>query len=198
MPITNLTDAELFEAILLDNEQAFNQLFERHWLKVYTVAHKYVRDEELALEIAHDIFLNIWNKRQELKINSFKSYVITAASYHAIRKRQTAKAIPVQYVDDYEYTEDAAYAISGRHEHNQGEVNIDEREINDTVNHLLTELPKRCREIYYMSRRDNLSITEIAERLDISKRTVENQLTIALKHLRTSLKVIILFSCFFK
>ncbi|MBE9660772.1 sigma-70 family RNA polymerase sigma factor [Mucilaginibacter myungsuensis] len=193
-----MTDAELFEAILLDNEQAFNQLFERHWLKVYTVAHKYVRDEELALEIAHDIFLNIWNKRQELKINSFKSYVITAASYHAIRKRQTAKAIPVQYVDDYEYTEDAAYAISGRHEHNQGEVNIDEREINDTVNHLLTELPKRCREIYYMSRRDNLSITEIAERLDISKRTVENQLTIALKHLRTSLKVIILFSCFFK
>lgn len=185
----NLTDSELFEAILLDNEQAFNQLFERHWFKVYSIAHRYVKDEETALEISHDIFLNIWTKRHQLNIISFKSYVITAASYHGIRKKQTQKAIPVTYVEDYEYTEDTQ---SDRHAHNQGEINIDEKEINETVDHLLEELPKRCREIYHMSRRDNLSITEIAEKLNISKRTVENQLTIALKHLRTSLKTVIL------
>lgn len=190
----NLTDSELFEAILLDNEQAFNQLFERHWFKVYSVAYRYVKDEETALEIAHDIFLNIWTKRHQLQINSFKSYVITAASYHGIRKKQTDKAVPVKYVEDYEYTEDQAFALSDRHAHNQGEINIDEKEINDTVDHLLADLPKRCREIYQMSRKENLSITEIAERLNISKRTVENQLTAALKHLRTSLKAAVVLS----
>ena len=52
----------------------------------------------------------------------------------------------------------------------------------------LEELPGRCREIYLLSRQEQLSITEIAQKLNISKRTVENQLTIALKHLRTMLK----------
>ena len=60
------------------------------------------------------------------------------------------------------------------------------------VDRLLDDLPKRSREIYVMSRKENLSITEIAEQLQISKRTVENQLSNALKHLRDSLKLIAL------
>lgn len=182
MPGNHLTDSELFEAIVLNHEKAFNQLFERHWFKVYSVAFRYVKDEESALEIAHDIFLNIWNKRHELQVNSFKSYVITSASYHGIRKKRNATGSVLQYVKDYHNTENA------QHAHNQGELNIGEQEINETVDVLLNTLPKRCREIYQMSRRDNLSITEIAEKLGVSKRTVENQLTIALKHLRTGIK----------
>lgn len=192
----NLTDSELFEAIVLNSQKAFNQLFERHWFKVYSVAYKYVKDEESALEIAHDIFLNIWTRREQLQINSFKSYVITAASYHGIRKKQTIAGVPVQYVEDYEYFENEHLLTTNPYAHNQGELNIGEKEVNDTVESLLNNLPKRCREIYYMSRRDHLSISEIAEQLNISKRTVENQLTTALKHLRTSLKFIILFSYF--
>jgi RNA polymerase sigma-70 factor (family 1) len=198
MPSDNLTDSELFEAIILNNEKAFNQLFERHWFKVYNVAYKYVKDEETALEIAHDIFLNIWTKRKQLQINSFKSYVVTAASYHGIRKKQTIAGAPLQYVEDYQYIENEGLLVAHTHAHNQGELNIGEQEINETVNALLNALPKRCREIYNMSRGDNLSITEIAVRLNISKRTVENQLTTALKHLRTSLKFVLLLSYFIK
>jgi RNA polymerase sigma-70 factor (ECF subfamily) len=192
----NLADSELFEAIILNDEKAFNQLFERHWFKVYSVAYKYVKDEEAALEIAHDIFLNIWARRHQLQINSFKSYVITAASYHGIRKRQTMAGVRVQYVEDYAHFENERMFIAHPHAHNQGELNIGEKEVNETIEALLKNLPKRCREIYYMSRRDNLSINEIALQLNISKRTVENQLTAALKHLRTSLKVVVLFSYF--
>ncbi|RKR80319.1 RNA polymerase sigma-70 factor (ECF subfamily) [Mucilaginibacter gracilis] len=188
MPHINVTDSELFEAIKLNNQKAFNQLFERHWFKVYSVAYRYVKNEEDALEIAHDIFLNIWNKRQQLSINSFKSYVITAAGYHGIRKRQTTAKLAVQYVEDYDNLQHEALSSS----QNQGECNIDEKEINETVETLLNNLPRRCREIYHMSRKENLSITEIAEKLGISKRTVENQLTTALKHLRTALKYYII------
>ncbi|MBD1362669.1 sigma-70 family RNA polymerase sigma factor [Mucilaginibacter sp. ZT4R22] len=184
MPSNNVTDSELFEAIILDNEKAFNQLFERHWFKVYSVANKYVKDEEIALEIAHDIFLNIWNKRHQLKINSFKNYVTTAASYHGIRKKQTLAGLILQYVEDYNYVENEIHHYAG----NQGEMALVEKDVTETVDALLKTLPKRCREIYHMSRRDNLSITEISEKLGISKRTVENQLTTALKHLRTSFK----------
>jgi RNA polymerase sigma-70 factor (family 1) len=188
MPDSNVTDSELFEAITLDNEKAFNQLFERHWFKVFSVAYRYVKDEESALETTHDIFLNIWEKRHQLHINTFKNYIVTAASYHGIRKRQTAGTTIVQYVEDYNCAENETDLRA----QNQGELNINEQEINKTIEILLHNLPKRCREIYCMSRHDNLSVTEIAEQLGISKRTVENQLTTALKHLRTSLKNVII------
>ena len=188
----SLTDPELIGAMLQNDEKAFNQLFERYWSRVYTVAYRYVKDEEACLEITHDIFLNIWNKRHELNINSFKSYVITAASYHGIRKKQTIKAAPIQYVEDYEHSEDDAYALNQLSETNEGETKIWETEFDSTVDTLLNDLPKRCREIYKMSRKDNLSISEISVRLNISKRTVENQLTNALKHLRTTLKYMLI------
>jgi RNA polymerase sigma-70 factor (ECF subfamily) len=61
----------------------------------------------------------------------------------------------------------------------------------------LRQLPQRCREIFLMSRKDQLNNDEIASRLSISKRTVENQLTTALKHLRVELKRIIMISALF-
>jgi RNA polymerase sigma-70 factor (family 1) len=192
----NLTDSELLEAIITDDEKAFNQLFERYWSKVYTMAFKYVKDQESCLEITHDIFLNIWNKRHELHIKSFKSYVITAASYHGIRKKQTLKAIPINYVENYDYTENTAHLNNQRVAVNFGEATFYKNELDLKVDHLLNDLPKRCREIYTMSRKENLSITEIADRLQISRRTVENQLSSALKHLRTSLKYIALLVVF--
>lgn len=195
--LINTPDALLLAAVYNNDEKAFNLLFERHWSKVYTAVFKYVKDQETCLEITHDIFLNIWNKRHELNIRSFKSYVITAGSYHGIRKRQSMKASPLMYIEDYEYTDATEYAHHQKADYNDGELNIDLGELNFEVDHLLNELPKRCREIYSMSRKENLSITEIADRLNISKRTVENQLTNALKHLRASLKYVSLIIIFY-
>ena len=101
MPNSDHSDLELLNRIFYNDEKAFNLLFERHWSRVYAVSFRYVKDEELALEIAHDIFLNIWNKRHSLSISSFRSYVVTSASYHGIRKNQQKKAIPLKYLDSY-------------------------------------------------------------------------------------------------
>jgi len=195
---TGLTDSQLIEAILNDDEQAFNQLFERYWSRVYAVAHKCVKDEELSLEITHDIFINIWNKRHQLHIENFKAYVVTAASYHAIRKKQIQKATPIQYVEDYEYAEDYDYATNHRSDANEGETKMCQDELDVKVDSLLKDLPKKCREIYILSRKENLTITEIAQKLNISKRTVENQLTSALKHLRASLKYMMVITTILK
>jgi len=195
MPSNKPSDLELLQNLLSNDQHAFNELFERHWSKVYAVSFRYVRDEEAALEITHDIFLNIWNKRHQLNISSFKSYVLTSASYHGIRKSQNLKATRLQYIEDY-----ACYGefIPSKHltENNTGEHKIEVEELNGMVNSLLEHLPKRCREIYLLSRNENLSITEISLKLNISKRTVENQLTIALKHLRKLLNYSALFIFF--
>ena len=141
----------------------------------------------MAMEITHDIFLNIWNKRDKLHINSFKSYVVTASSYHSIRKSQQTKAVPLSYIGDYANDDNFTFTTQ-LWENNSAEDKITENELNLDISAQLEGLPKRCREIYVLSRQENLSITEISSKLNISKRTVENQLTVALKHLRTYLK----------
>lgn len=187
MPNSDHSDLELLKRILSNDEKAFNLLFDRHWSRVYAVSFRYVKDEELALEIAHDIFLNIWNKRHNLNIASFKSYVVTSASYHGIRKNQQRKAIPLKYVESYE-SEGDGLMMDHPSVGNAGYEKMLIAEMDRRVKISLEELPGRCREIYLLSRQEQLSITEIAQKLNISKRTVENQLTIALKHLRTMLK----------
>jgi RNA polymerase sigma-70 factor (ECF subfamily) len=78
---------------------------------------------------------------------------------------------------------------------NDGELNIHYQDLEKSVDKELEELPRRCKEIFTLSRREQLSNDEIAIRLDISKRTVENQLTHALRHLRLSMRhfLIIMF-----
>lgn len=182
------SDSLLLEAVYNNDLKAFNILFERHCSKVYTAVFKYAKDQDTCQEITHDIFLNIWNKRHELDIRSFKSYVITAGCYHGIRKLQNIRSSPVHYIRDYEYAESHEDLYDTGRDYNSGEISVSLAELNGELDTLLKNLPKRCREIYLMSRKEDLSITEIAAKLNISKRTVENQLTIALKHLRVSLK----------
>jgi RNA polymerase sigma-70 factor (ECF subfamily) len=80
-------------------------------------------------------------------------------------------------------------------DYNQGEHRIKNQELLQELDRYLEKLPKRCQEIFYMSRMDNLSNQEIAGRLGISKRTVENQITKALKHLRSCLKQLSTILC---
>ena len=64
---------------------------------------------------------------------------------------------------------------------------IEVKEMMQIITHFTNQLPERCREVFLLSRRENLNNKEIAERLNISVKTVENQMTIALKRLRSSL-----------
>ncbi|SEQ95658.1 RNA polymerase sigma factor [Pedobacter rhizosphaerae] len=198
MTKTKLTDLQLFEEMASDNMHAFNELFERHWSKVYAVAFRYVKDESFALEIAHDIFVNIWNKRKTLQIDYFGGYVATAASYHGIRKSRQMKTQALVYLDDYQTNEIILPAGSEPSISNLGEQRINEADLSSEINNLLEQLPKRCREVYLLSRQEQLNITEIAERLGISKRTVENQLTTALKHIRNALTYSALWAILFQ
>ncbi|UKT64957.1 RNA polymerase sigma factor [Pedobacter mucosus] len=187
MSISKLSDLELLQSTICNNEQAFNELFERHWSRVYMVSLRYVKDEAMAMEITHDVFMNIWNKRDTLTISCFRNYVLAAASYHGIKKIRQKKSISLKYIERYQHDGESVLneQVSNN---NEGHEKMLMEELDAKVLNSLAELPKRCREIYLLSRKEELSISEIAEKLNISKRTVENQITIALKHLKALLK----------
>jgi RNA polymerase sigma factor (sigma-70 family) len=180
MPQRSSSDEILMKAVKNGDSEAYNILFERHWQPLYTTIFAVSKDREVCSEIIHDIFLNLWLKRERLDIGSFKGYIIASARYHVYRYVKNAKRNSVEYLDDL----DSADPISL----NQGELNIRSRELQASLNERMSRLPKRCKEIFTLSRVDQLSNDEIAQRLEISKRSVENQLTYALQHLRVSLK----------
>ncbi|HEX8461907.1 MAG TPA: RNA polymerase sigma-70 factor [Segetibacter sp.] len=182
MSTNTLSDSELWEAIKLDDKKAFDALFERYWSAIYSTAFSYLRDGDQCSEIVHDIFLKIWLRRGEYEILCFKSYLTAAAKYHVFKHLKACKLAKVIYIEDYK---DISNLQQGT---NCGEENITYSELTNSVETSLNSLPKRCREIFLLSRVNHLSNAEIAQQLGISKRTVENQLTTALHFLRSFLK----------
>lgn len=185
MPANLPSDATLLNLIKAGDLDSFNILFERYWEKLFATAFSVCPDTEVCSEIVHDIFLNLWLKREKLQIEYFKGYITASARYQIYRHLKNIKRKSIEYRDDLDFGNLVAV--------NDGESNIRYRELEKKVEEELEELPSRCREIFTLSRMEQLTNDEIAARLDISKRTVENQLTYALRHLRLSIRHFMIF-----
>ncbi|TDQ75997.1 sigma-70 family RNA polymerase sigma factor [Sphingobacterium yanglingense] len=182
-----MTDLELWKLIKLDDEKAFSLLFNRYSSRIYSKAYSYLKSSETSEQIAHDIFITIWNNRKTLEIKSFNNYITAAARYRVYKHISLNKVIPIDYkenIEDFNSFESAS---------NLGYSNLTYKDLEKEVDGYLDSLPKRCKEIFLLSRKYFLSNDEIAMKLGISKRTVENQITFALKHLRISLKDISIY-----
>ncbi|MBB6126344.1 RNA polymerase sigma factor [Mucilaginibacter lappiensis] len=175
-------DNELFAAVKLNDKRAFNLLYERYWAVVYKKAFLYLHDTEACMGIVNDIFVNIWEKRNVLDIITFKKYLTAAARYRVYNLIKANSASPLTYIEDYEKFADL------NAEHNNAEDHIQALELSNDLDQLLSKLPARCKEIFLLSRVNNLTNTEIALRLSISKRTVENQLSTALRYIKPHFK----------
>jgi RNA polymerase sigma-70 factor (family 1) len=183
MSTNHLSDQELWKSILDGDQEAFTNFFRKHWSKVYAIIFTHLKDQEASKEITHDIFLNIWLKRDRLEILSFDAYLKAAARYHVYRHIKKARLQPVIY-------DEQLAQLHGDAVRNQGDEQLNTRELALQLEAGLHALPRRCQEVFNLSRKEHLSNDQIAGQLGISKRTVENQITYALQHLRGWLKVI--------
>ncbi len=179
------TDSELWDAVRNDDESAFDALFKRYWARLYKIAFRQLGDEENSLEIVHDVFLSLWNRRGTLEIKAFPGFLLTAIRYQ-VYSRQKATKMSIAYRAEFTEAESES-------ELNSGDVRIRELELQLELNQYLDQLPKRCHEIFCLSRIEHLSNQEIADKLGVSKKSVENQLSIALKFLRAAYKHIAYF-----
>lgn len=192
MPAKNKTDNQLWEAAKTGDASAFTILFNHYWEKIYTAAFSYMHNKEICEEIVHDIFLNLWQKKETLNIHNFDAYVVSAARYHVY------KALKSSYFKKIYFSTDPS-VFPHQIDYNKGEQKLVFEEMESCIDDCIEQLPNRCSEIYKLSRKEYLSNDEIASKLNISKRTVENQITYALHQIRMFLKAtaIFLLLCFF-
>ncbi|MBC7912689.1 MAG: RNA polymerase sigma-70 factor [Pyrinomonadaceae bacterium] len=181
------TDSELWNAVREDNELAFTTLFDRYWERLFNTSYHYSKDREESEEIVHDIFLSLWNRRKSLEIITIENFLIKAVRYQIYKKTRAIKLLQTHLVPEHE---------ASLSEQNNGWLKATDQDLLTELNIYLNQLPKRCKEIFQMSRLHQLSNQEIATQLGISKRTVENQITVALKYLRVHFKNIATFMMF--
>jgi RNA polymerase sigma factor (sigma-70 family) len=179
---STLSDQELWAEVTVSNSSAFLVLYNRHWSMLYKTARFYLKDKSLAEEVVHDIYVVLWDRREFLKIENFQSYIHVTARYHVFKKLKAAKISPIEYVENYADNQTETF-------HSSITEKLLQEDFETELKSYLENLPKRCAEIFLLSRIKHLSNTEIALLLGISKYTVENQITHALKYIRTQINV---------
>jgi len=176
-PTSSITDLELIEAIKNDDEKAFRSLFDRYYKYLLVTAYAYVKEENTVRDLAQDVFLEIWRKRNSLNINNVKAYLRRSVINKSLNY---IKAQRMDFEDSNE-TFDVP-------ENQKVQEQLEANELQQVINDAIEKLPDRCRVIFAMRRFEEMSLKEIAAQLDISPKTVENQLTKAMKFLRAAVE----------
>lgn len=149
------------------------QLYDEHQPSLLSFATFLAGNREDALEIVNDVFISLWQNRNSFKeIKSIKSYLFSSVKNRSINHIRKKKLEVTNLWPENEQSTFRADAV------------IEEKEHQTALENLMNELPPRCRQVFAMSRIDQLSYAEIAELLDISIKTVESQMGKALKLFR--------------
>lgn len=169
-------DILLLKLIKRGDQIAFQHLFYEYVDSLERFIMYYIHDREKAQELVLDIFTYVWEHRETLEIRlTMKAYLFQSAKNKAftyIRDKKTSF-----------YIEDMSFSDAGKNDDYQVELD----ELNRLIQEAVTLLPAKCKEIFKKSREDNLTNKEIANSLNISEKTVEGQITIALKKIKAFL-----------
>ncbi|MEJ2902765.1 RNA polymerase sigma factor [Pedobacter panaciterrae] len=175
------SDLQLVDLLKKDDEAAFTEIYYRYADKLAGFASSKLYSLEDSRDIIHDLFVKFWEERKSLKIDrNLEAYLFTMVRYRIIDKIR--KNITHE---DYMGMVLTLQTSLG----SETEQQIALKELKQTIGKSLEKLSPRVQEIYHLSREENLSIPEIANKLQLSEQTVKNQLTSALKHLRRSLTI---------
>ena len=181
-PILSQPDEDLLliNAISKKDKKVFEAFYKKYYKQLFSTAYQYVGQAEAAEEIVHDLFINIWNKADQLNIQySMKSYLFRAivnSSLNFIKKEKM----------------DSLKRLAWEASHEEQDTMTETAEAEETLLKSLEEalvlLPEKCKQVMYLSRFGKLKQQEIADQMGISLKTVKNHLTYGFQKLRNHLE----------
>ena len=172
-------DREIFEAIKRDDRGAYEIVFREYYRPMTAYAFRFLGNLTEAESIVQDVFLRLWQKRGEIMItSSLQNYLFRSVKNHCIN-----------YIE-HEKIKTGYQMMVIRNESDRSEYGefFLEFGLMAKIESAIAALPEKRQEIFRLAREEGLKYREIADRLEISVKTVETQMTLALKQLRESLK----------
>jgi len=165
----------------LSSEERFGDFFKNNYRTACLIALRYVKDYSIAEDLVQDVFITLWEKKENFQIHTnLRNYFFTAVKNHAINLVQRNKSITTSLSELF---------IDLPEEENLN--SFTQEELAVRVNKAIQELPQACQAIFRLAYEQNYSYQEIADALQISKNTVKTQMGIAYKQLRTRLNTLV-------
>ena len=161
------------------DKESFNGLFRRYYSPLVRFCVRFVADADQAAEIVQDLFVKLWTGREKLKITtSFDSYLMSSVRNAAYTYINTQRS----------HNEAHQMLYSGESDETDPSEQLQSNNLEESYRKVLATMPEKRREVFLASRFDGLKYAEIAEKLNISQKTVEAHMMAAIKQLREGLK----------
>lgn len=170
------TEQEMVASLQKGSLPAFESLFKNYSQKLYRFSYSYLKSETEAEDLVQEVFLKLWENRSSLKTGmSFQSYLFTIA-FNSIRKSFNKKAKQEKFrVDLFEFLSAENTSLEIRPDFDSLILKLDS---------LIEQMPDRRKEIFLKRKKEGKSVRDIAEEMDVSPKTVENQITEAMNYLK--------------
>ena len=170
------------------DSKAFSEIYRRYYHRMYAFANSYVRDSFVAGNLVHDAFMAFWENRQKLSPQTnIPAYLLTIVKNNALNHLNRLKT-QLRIADDIQthYIRELELRCSTLNACNPD--SMFHADVEKIIQKTIGALPEQCRRVFILSRFQDLSHKEIADKLDISVKGVEFHITRALKSLREGLK----------
>lgn len=171
------TDNELIALLVAGDEEAFVSIYRRHWRKLYNAAYKRLNDEDQCEDLVQNVFMDLWERRQSLLITNLEAYLMTAVRFQVI-KISTRGRRKSHFVDLLETTLTSSFLT---------DFPLIEHELSELLERWMAALPEKRRKIFVMHFMDGIESDHIAQLLELSQKTVQNQLSVASGALRSQI-----------
>ncbi|MCH5599005.1 RNA polymerase sigma-70 factor [Niabella ginsengisoli] len=171
------------QVAVLDDQRAFQRLFNLYYAKLKRFAIAILKDQQLAEELVCDVFIKIWDRRSKLlEVKNINSYLYIVTKNMAIKRLTTSGRNEIVSLDSLEIEP----VFVGK---NPEELLLN-NELIKCYDIAVSKLPARCQTVYRLAKQDGLKYKEIAEILNLSIKTVDAQLAIAVKRVAKSVQLI--------
>ncbi|RAI91516.1 RNA polymerase sigma-70 factor [Algoriphagus yeomjeoni] len=178
--IENLTHLSTPQTLV--DEQSFEGVFKSYFKALHAYALAIIKDSEEAEEVVQSVFLKLWEKRETIEINSSLKAYLYRAVYHDSLNHIKHQQVKRKHWDHAHYE-----MTQGKPEEIGEQIKGQENELYERFQLAMEKLPEKCRMVFNLSRFEELKYQQIADRLEISIKTVEAHMGKALKTLRVEL-----------
>jgi len=165
--------------LLFSSEASFEEAFKQYYIPLFKIVYPILKNEAVAEDVIQEVFIKLWNKRNGLYVTgSAKSYLYKVAINAALDEYNKVKKLKFTSEDQLDIQKGST---------NSTEQLIDQKEMEQQIADALDKLPPACKTIFILSREKELTYQQIADSLEISVKTVENQMGKALRIMREEL-----------
>lgn len=171
------TDDELLQMMKDNDSQSFAMIYRRYEEPLLSYAISVTNDREDAADILQEIFVSLWNRRTELQFNhSLKAWLYQAVRFQAVKCfHQNARK--------HDFLKEILNLIQGTDRHSP-DAHLEQNELVATLKDTIEHMPARMKEVFVLSREEELSHREIGVKLNIAESTVKKQIQNALRYIR--------------